>query len=217
MKLGTLVSRSAMVAASLAVFAGTASASGTIGATLYKTGDMQVAFVGSDARFNDDLWFFLTVGDFDNAQFLFNNHSSAPGTVVDVDDGSLNVGDETIFGLCVNTSSASNGDNCDAADDIFYSGDATRNSDGLDHVKVWTRDQYLADFGANSLDAIPSDYDYIIGFEDILGGGDEDYNDAIFALQGVTAVPEPVTMTLLATGLAGMGGAGLVRRRKKNV
>jgi LPXTG-motif cell wall-anchored protein len=26
-----------------------------------------------------------------------------------------------------------------------------------------------------------------------------------------------VTMTLLATGLAGMGGAGLVRRRKKNV
>jgi hypothetical protein len=32
----------------------------------------------------------------------------------------------------------------------------------------------------------------------------------------VTAVPEPVTMTLLATGLAGMGGAGLVRRRKKN-
>ena len=27
-------------------------------------------------------------------------------------------------------------------------------------------------------------------------------------------VPEPVTMTLLATGLAGMGGAGFIRRRK---
>ena len=32
---------------------------------------------------------------------------------------------------------------------------------------------------------------------------------------GTTTVPEPITMTLLATGLAGMGGAGVIRRRKQ--
>jgi len=31
-----------------------------------------------------------------------------------------------------------------------------------------------------------------------------------------TTVPEPITMTLLATGLAGMSGMGFIRRRKKN-
>lgn len=30
-----------------------------------------------------------------------------------------------------------------------------------------------------------------------------------------TVIPEPITMTLLATGLAGMGGVGFIRRRKK--
>ena len=37
------------------------------------------------------------------------------------------------------------------------------------------------------------------------------------AAQGCTetVIPEPITMTLLATGLAGMGGVGFIRRRKK--
>jgi hypothetical protein len=32
---------------------------------------------------------------------------------------------------------------------------------------------------------------------------------------GTTVIPEPITMTLLASGLAGMGGVGALRRRKK--
>ena len=76
----------------------------------------------------------------------------------------------------------------------------------------------LKKFGALDPTAFPPEYEYVVGFEDLLGGGDEDYNDAVFAVRGVgtTVTPEPLTMTLLATGLAGLSGAGLRRRRQQD-
>lgn len=48
----------------------------------------------------------------------------------------------------------------------------------------------------------------------VLAGGAVD-NSAPDPTCSETTVPEPISMTLLATGLAGMGGAGFVRRRNK--
>ena len=216
MKVGKLFARGAMAAVALAMFAGTARADGMLGQPVYKAGDVAARFVGSEAVYGDDLYFFLTIGQFGDAQFLFDNHATTPGAFMDVNDDGLALGDEVLFGICVRRDGTSPEPGCPAADDVFYSGDGSRNADNMAHMIVWTREEYMALTGTNLDDlGIGAEYDYVIGFEDILGGGDEDYNDAVFAVRGITTVPEPLTMTLLATGLAGMGGASALKRRRK--
>lgn len=188
---------------------------GELGHSLAKTGDIAVLFVGADAVYSNDVYYFAAVGDMATATFLFNNHAAAPGTAADPDDTGLAIGSEAIFGICVNRAAEDPGANCANADDVFYTGPASRNADNLAHAIVWTRADYEAEFGALDPGAFPPEYDFIIGFEDILGGGDRDFNDAIFAVRGTTVLPEPLTMSLLATGLAGMAGAGLRRRRRQ--
>jgi hypothetical protein len=51
---------------------------------------------------------------------------------------------------------------------------------------------------------------YWIGIEDLLCGGDKDYNDMVVK---IAPVPEPATMLLLGSGLLGL--AGYARRRFK--
>lgn len=80
--------------------------------------------------------------------------------------------------------------------------DPAKNSDGLQHVVAFQHNNW-----------------YILGFEDIVGGGDLDYNDVIFAVRGIQHgappaedVPEP--SALLGILALGVGGVTTLRRRK---
>lgn len=117
-----------------------------------------------------------------NWSFVFNNHASSSGDTVSL--GSYAAGTELFFKIYVNNTG-----------DTFYTGPGSKNADGLVHVVSDT-------FGESTY----------VGFEDILGGGDLDYDDLQYSFHNIAAVPEPETYAML---LAGLGVMGAVARRKK--
>ena len=85
-----------------------------------------------------------------------------------------------------------------------YSTDQSINPDGINHVV--------------SFAAVDGSY-LVIGFEDLFGGGDEDFNDLLFAIDigavnvaALTGTPEPATY--MTMGLFMVGGLWVARRRK---
>ncbi len=200
---------------------------GSIGTSLYKsgTGNIFAMFVGSQAWYSDDLYFYLTVGG--SSTLLFNNHTAIEGQTIDIAASStLATGAEAIFSICANLVTASTPCTSVGAQtpgNQYYSGPASRNPDGQFHAEVWTRAAWLAGCAAvptsctaAGVAAVAADptFDYIMGFEDSYDHNiDSDFNDLIFAVRGTTT-PEPMTMSLLATGLVAMGAAGRLRRRR---
>ena len=94
--------------------------------------------------------------------------------------GTFSTGTELIFSIFVQDTG-----------ETFFTGPGSRNPDGLAHANV----TYLGN-GVTSVE-----------FEDILGGGDGDYNDVRFTFTGI--IPTPGSLAVL-----GFGAMGITRRRR---
>lgn len=98
------------------------------------------------------------------------------GTTVNL--GYYAAGIELVFGIYVRDTKMT-----------YYTGDASRNADNVAHAAV--------EGGAGFA---------IVGFEDMFGGGDFDFDDNVFEFVGVApiaAIPEPGTLALLGAAMAG--------------
>jgi hypothetical protein len=166
------------------ILAPIAQAAPILGANIYveETGNVTATYLGHSAGYTNELYLYLPGN---GLGVIFNNHTTPVGTTFDL--GNYTAGTELIFAIYVlNTF------------DMFYSGDASRNADGIAHAVVDTDYSPTAAY---------------VGFEDILGGGDFDYDDVRFSFTnvGTSEVPEPTPILLFAIGLIGLG---LARRKQ---
>lgn len=135
------------------------------------------------------------LGAYDNELFLslFDGKSSNLGKSLSL-EGFYPKGTELIFGTRVKNTGLS-----------YETGPGSRNPDGIRHANV----NFVA-YDKRSGVGIAR-----VGFEDVFGGGDKDYNDFKFQVSGgikPTAAPEP--SSALGTLAFGALGVGYVLKRK---
>ena len=159
-------------------------------------GKVSVTFLGSDAGYFNTL-FLVGLDDplFDKNTVPFDDENTDPTSSV-IYLGPFSAGTELVFRLDVRKTEL--GDIWQS----FYTGDAGRNPDLLAHASAIT-----------TFNQLTRTYVTTVGFEDLLGGGDLDFNDFEFRLTNVIdpPVPAPSVLALLGLGLAGIG----YRRRKQ--
>jgi hypothetical protein len=187
----------------------------------YSGGPLTVIDLPATSGFNN--FIYLASPGYPPTQLSYLLTDSSLATVVlsavQVDALGISPGDELVFAIIPNSGIAGdippNGPPLPAfpstspfitgqpASYIMFSGDSTRNGDGLYHAAVYTG------FGPNA-------GQFIMGFEDIYGGGDLDYDDAAFrATSGfVTQESVPGPLPLLGVGAA-FGFSRKLRKRIK--
>jgi len=148
---------------------------------------------------------------------FFNNGISNPGTNIGPQGpgtnpwvaapnstflGFFQAGDELIFG---------DHWKFPASTGIVYSGDPNRNPLHSINLNNWGNSTVPEDNGVTPFPGTPN-AGTTYGFEDEARPGD--YNDLLFTITA-NATPEPASMVLLASGIVGVIGAGVIRRRRK--
>lgn len=159
------------IALVLAFAAVHADAINLIGNQLYYTGgDLHIQNLPADSGF-DNYIYLRTPLDGDKFLFIDDGNEQVTFTQSELSSFGIDVGEELLFLMLPDNSAP-----------VFFTGPASRNPDGLIHAEI-------IDLGDGS---------FRVGFEDLLGGGDLDFNDAQFL------VPEPSTLLLFGLGLAGL-------------
>lgn len=145
-------------------------------------GTITATFQGSDAGY-DSLLRVTAPGGYDSGYF-FPNHSTSVGSTFNL--GSFVAGTPLDLQLYVlNTGNT------------WHVGSASGNADNVIHANV------VYDY--------PTIGSTFVGFEDLWGGGDYDYNDHMFIFTNVSAVPELESYVML---IAGLGLLGFIARRR---
>jgi uncharacterized protein DUF4114 len=97
-----------------------------------------------------------------------------------------------------------------AANGTFFS-QTSRNADSVDHMYAY-RGNGAAFVGGPMAGELFTPQDFVLAWEDLMGGGDLDYQDFVVVVQDIRPVPLPAALWLLVSGM--MGLAGVARRRR---